>query len=268
MLQNLLCDSDESAEVRRNAAYALVEVVAKDPDLVDTILQLARHDSSKGVRMASLHALRKCIRPFPHVREAFLVWANGEGTEARVTCQILARSLAEGEIAWDRSVSLLIEDVLRRVGSDDGLGKPCPHVLSALTALVEARESRGGINLQETLASAFSNVASVLEYCFVFGSIARNQQSVDSDIDVMMIGDVTMDVVSPLLKNAERILGRQINPTIYSASRFREKLKEGNHFVTTVMREPKLPICWAATLMTEKDLNDELRAMAPERLVS
>jgi len=267
-LQNLLCDADESSEVRRNAAFALTDVAAGDPDLADTILQLARQDQAKSVRISSLHALRKCIRPYPHVREAFLDWANGEGTEARVTCQILARSLAEGEIAWDHSISRMVEDVLRRIGSDDGLGEPCPHVLSALTALVEARESRGGINLQETLASAFASIADKLQYCFVFGSIARNEQSVDSDIDVMMIGDVTMDVVSPVLKNAERILGRQINPTIYTESRFRHKVQEGNHFVTTVVREPKLPICWAGTLMTEKDLNNELRAMAQERLVN
>ncbi|MDA1230750.1 MAG: HEAT repeat domain-containing protein, partial [Planctomycetota bacterium] len=229
MLQNLLCNANESSDVRRNAAYALTDVAVGNPKLVDTILRLARQDLSKTVRLSSLHALRKCIRPYLHVREAFLDWANGEGTEARVTCQILARSLAEGEIAWDRSISLMVEDVLRRVGSEDGLGDPCPHVLSALTALVEARESRGGINLQETLASAFASIADKLQCCFVFGSIARTQQSVDSDIDVMMIGDVTMDVVSPLLRNAERILGRQINPTIYSASRFRDRLQEGKH---------------------------------------
>tara|TARA_R110002111_G_scaffold67_2_gene651 strand:+ start:89712 stop:92933 length:3222 start_codon:yes stop_codon:yes gene_type:complete len=268
MLQNLLFDLDESTEVRRNAAYALTEVVDQDLHLVDSILQMANQDPSKSVRVASLNALRRCIRPYPHVREAFLKWASGEGLEARVACQILARSLAEGDINWDRSLSLLVEEVIRRIGSDDGLGEPCPHVLSALTALVEARESRGGITLQETLAGAFNSIVGRLEFCFVFGSTAKNQQSADSDIDVMMVGDITMDVVSPLLKNAERILGRQINPTIYSSLRFRDKLQDGNHFLMTVMREPKLPICRAEASLTEKDLNDELRAMAPERLVS
>ncbi|APZ91545.1 putative NTPase (NACHT family) [Fuerstiella marisgermanici] len=267
MLRDLLLDANESSEVRRNAAHALTEAVVNDAELVDMILVLAYQDSQKGVRMALLHALRKCVQRYRHVREAFMDWAAGEGTEARVTCQILARLLAEGEIEWDQSLSLRIEEVLRRIGIEDGLGKPCPHVLSALIALVETRESRGGVTLQEALADAFESIKDRLEHCFVFGSTARNQQSADSDIDVMMIGDVTMDVVAPLLKKAERILGRQINPAIYSLARFRKRLQDGNHFIATVMQEPKLPVRWAGNSMTEKELDDELRAMASERLV-
>jgi predicted nucleotidyltransferase len=192
---------------------------------------------------------------------------KGEGIEARVASRILARLLSEGKIPWDQGLCILVEDVMRRVGTSQPLGQPGPEILSALKTLLESRDSRGGISIQQTLATAFSSISSRLNACFVFGSVARNEQSVDSDIDVMLIGDVTMDLVTPLLKNAERILGKQINPTIYSAQRFRDKLREGNHFLTTVLREPKIPISVAGALLSEKEMTDEPGTMAPERLV-
>lgn len=192
---------------------------------------------------------------------------KGDGTEARVVSQILARLLSEGEIQWDQGLCILVEDVMRRVGTSEAIGQPRPEILSALKTLVESRESRGGISLQQTLATALTNISGRLLYCFVFGSVARNTQSLDSDIDVMLIGDVTIDLVTPLLKNAERILGKQINPVIYSVQRFQDRLREGNHFLTSVMREPKIPISVAGTLLSEKELNDELGTMAAKRLV-
>lgn len=267
LLQGLLFDVKERTEVRQNAALALAVAAAEDPALINSLLQLAANDSEKSVRLASLHALRNCVATYPCVREAFLDWVKGDGSEARVASQILARLLSEGEIQWDQGLCILVEDVMRRVGTSEALGQPRPEVLSALKTLVESRESRGGISLQQTLATALTNISGRLLYCFVFGSVARNTQSLDSDIDVMLIGDVTIDLVTPLLKNAERILGKQINPVIYSVQRFQDRLREGNHFLTTVMREPKIPISVAGTLLSEKELNDELGTMAAKRLV-
>jgi hypothetical protein len=267
LLHSLFFDVSERTEVRRNAALALADIAEADHALVDSLLHVAANDLEESVRLASLHALRNCIATHPRVREEFLNWLQGEGIEARVASRILARLLSEGKIPWDQGLCILVEDVMRRVGTSEPLGQPGPEILSALKTLLESRDSRGGISIQQTLETAFSSISSRLNACFVFGSVARNEQSADSDIDVMLIGDVTMELVTPLLKNAERILGKQINPTIYSVQRFRDKLREGNHFLTTVVREPKIPISVAGALLSEKELNDELGTMAPERLV-
>jgi hypothetical protein len=42
------------------------------------------------------------------------------------------------------------------------------------------------------------------------------------------------------LRHAEEALGRAVNPVLYPEAEFRQKLAEGQHFLTTVMVEPKL----------------------------
>ena len=96
----------------------------------------------------------------------------------------------------------------------------------------------------------------------------RNAQDQDSDVDLMLIGKVSLrDIASPI-KQAERQLGRRISPVIYSVERFAELLHSGNPFGEDVMRKPKKPIPLNGRLYTETELNDELRTMATERLVA
>jgi uncharacterized protein len=56
----------------------------------------------------------------------------------------------------------------------------------------------------------------------------------------MVIGDVSLDEILTQLTPAERELGRAINPTVFSLKEFKSKLKEGNHFLRSVMRGKKV----------------------------
>lgn len=75
---------------------------------------------------------------------------------------------------------------------------------------------------------------------FVYGSVARGRQTARSDVDLMVVGDVTLADLVPLIRVAERKLGREVNPSIYPVAEFRAGLKRGAPFLKRVLAEPKL----------------------------
>ena len=90
------------------------------------------------------------------------------------------------------------------------------------------------------LRDAIEPLADRVEAAFVFGSFARREESVRSDVDILVIGDAGLAELVRILKPLELRFGREFNARCYSVPDFIEKLKSGNHFVGTVMQEPKI----------------------------
>jgi predicted nucleotidyltransferase len=90
------------------------------------------------------------------------------------------------------------------------------------------------------LRSALAPLAKRITFALVYGSMARGDENAGSDVDLMVIGNVSMDELLAQLTSAERDLGRSINPTVYSPKEFKAKLQEGNHFLKSVMRGEKV----------------------------
>jgi predicted nucleotidyltransferase len=74
---------------------------------------------------------------------------------------------------------------------------------------------------------------------FVYGSIARSEETSASDIDLMVVGTVGLSDLIPVLRNCERTLGRPVNPTVYSLNEFQDKARIGDHFLTAVLKGTK-----------------------------
>jgi predicted nucleotidyltransferase len=75
---------------------------------------------------------------------------------------------------------------------------------------------------------------------FVFGSAARSELRNASDIDVLVVGDVSFADVVGGLSEAQRVLGREVNPTVYPPAEFRQKIRDGHHFLTSVLDQPHI----------------------------
>ena len=114
------------------------------------------------------------------------------------------------------------------------------------------------VGIFHTLGSALESLSSRVSVAFVYGSIARQEERAESDIDLMIIGDIELDDVLRRLQEAETALGRAVNPTVYSIHEFKRKLGEGNHFLDAVLDGKKMFL-----IGTE----DELREMAGVRMV-
>jgi len=59
-------------------------------------------------------------------------------------------------------------------------------------------------------------------------------------IDLLVVGEVTLEDLLARLADVERSLGRAVNPTVYSATEFKSKLASGNHFLNSVVRGEKV----------------------------
>jgi predicted nucleotidyltransferase len=95
--------------------------------------------------------------------------------------------------------------------------------------------------LVDVLREALQPIAKKVHIAFIYGSIAKQEDTANSDIDLMVIGDdLTYADIFHLLENAEAQLGRKINPTFYSLSEWSRKNKEGNHFLIKIQKQAKI----------------------------
>ena len=82
-----------------------------------------------------------------------------------------------------------------------------------------------------------------IKIAFLYGSAAEGAfHSAGSDIDLMVVGQASFSEVSSFLRPAEELLGREINPTVYTAKEFEKKLLIKHHFILNVLKRPKVYI--------------------------
>jgi len=56
----------------------------------------------------------------------------------------------------------------------------------------------------------------LIDYAFVFGSVARGEEGAESDVDLMVIGSLGLRKLSGLLSGVNETVGREINPHVFS----------------------------------------------------
>jgi predicted nucleotidyltransferase len=94
--------------------------------------------------------------------------------------------------------------------------------------------------LADVVAQALAPVARRVRVAFVFGSVARGKESASSDIDVLLIGEVSFSEAVQLLHPVQGELGREINAKTYRAKEWTAKLAKNDPFVQDVMAKPKV----------------------------
>ena len=72
------------------------------------------------------------------------------------------------------------------------------------------------VGLAQPLCAALQPIANSLSEAFIFGSVATGSDTSESDIDVVLVGNVDLFTVSPLIDHAEQLLGRRVHVNIYS----------------------------------------------------
>jgi len=92
----------------------------------------------------------------------------------------------------------------------------------------------------EVLREAILPLSSRIEVAFVYGSAAAGNLRADSDVDLLVVGDVAFKELVRELEDAQLTLGRDVSPTVYTAEEFKIKVRSGQHFLTGVMSGPKI----------------------------
>jgi predicted nucleotidyltransferase len=92
----------------------------------------------------------------------------------------------------------------------------------------------------DELRVALAPVAARIRVAFIYGSMAKGTERRASDVDVMVIGDVSFEEASEALAGVQRTIGREVNPSVYAPADFRSKLAARHHFLRTVVRSEKI----------------------------
>lgn len=97
------------------------------------------------------------------------------------------------------------------------------------------------IGLADVLRTALKDVADRIRIAFVFGSVAKGTDTAASDIDLMVVADeISYTDLFEGLATAEQMLGRKVNPTLYTPAALAEKIRAENNFVLRVLSQPKI----------------------------
>ena len=97
------------------------------------------------------------------------------------------------------------------------------------------------VGLHEPLRKALKSLASRIKVAFVYGSVAKGEDTAKSDIDLMVIGqEIAYGDIYKALQKAEETLLRPINPNVMTPGEWRQKVSDRNPFVSKVAQQPKL----------------------------
>lgn len=97
------------------------------------------------------------------------------------------------------------------------------------------------LGLADVLRTALNAVSDRIELAFVFGSVAKGTDIATSDIDLMVVTEtLTYADLFEGLAAAEQVLGRKVNPTLYTSAALAEKVRTENSFVLRVLSQPKI----------------------------
>jgi len=79
-----------------------------------------------------------------------------------------------------------------------------------------------------------------IQIAFVFGSVASGAEKATSDVDLMVIGAISLRQLSKRLSGLATKLGREINPHALTPAEFARRIKGREHFITSVLETPRL----------------------------
>lgn len=112
--------------------------------------------------------------------------------------------------------------------------RSCP-VFEELAGLL-----RKTVGLVDVIRQALEPLSERIQAVFLYGSMAAGVETAHSDVDVMVLGDLSFAEAVRALAPTQVQLRREVNPTVMKASEFSRKRKAGDGFVSGVWKGPKL----------------------------
>lgn len=96
------------------------------------------------------------------------------------------------------------------------------------------------VGITDELKNTLQEKSEAIHVAFIFGSYARGTETPTSDIDLMVIGDMTSRELSGYLSPLKVQLDRELNPVLIQAQEFQANVEKGDTFTQTILKEPKI----------------------------
>jgi len=103
--------------------------------------------------------------------------------------------------------------------------------------------TRKTLGLEPMLREALRPLLPDLQAAWIYGSVAKQSDTAQSDIDVMLVGrNLSLAKVLEQLVPLEKELGRKINPTCFTPAEFKRRRAEKDSFVNRVLSQPTIAL--------------------------
>lgn len=146
-----------------------------------------------------------------HVREIARLTETNAGTLHKELARLAAAGL------------LIREQVGNQVRY--GANRRCP-IFEDLANIL--RKTSG---IADVIADALSGMAQRIHAALIFGSVARGEERHGSDVDLLIVGNISFAEAVKALQEAQVRVGREINPVVMTAEEFVRKNTGGDPFL-------------------------------------
>ena len=179
-----------------------------------------------------------CSGLFGKTRQAVLALLYGWADSSFYTKQILdavkiGRGTVQRELKNLTDTGIITREVQGRQVYYQANAQ-CP-IFNELKSIV-----RKTFGVADVIRQSLASVTDKIRVAFIFGSIARSADDRKSDIDVMVVGEISFGDIVNLLSTAEEKLGREVNAVVYPIAEFKQKVRDDHHFVKTVLDSEKV----------------------------
>jgi predicted nucleotidyltransferase len=176
---------------------------------------------------------------FSGTQQRVLAWLFGQPERSFYATELIGLAGA-GSGAVQRELARLAQSGLvtaRAVGNQKHYqANPAAPIYAELCGIVQKT-----VGLAEPLREALAPLAARIRAAFVYGSVAKREDTSASDIDLMLVSDdLAYSDLYAALESVSQRLGRTVNPTIYSPKELAKRVKGKEAFATRVLAQPKL----------------------------
>jgi predicted nucleotidyltransferase len=98
------------------------------------------------------------------------------------------------------------------------------------------------VGMADVLRDALLPFVPAIRVAGIFGSIAQGRENKESDVDLLIIGEVSFGAVIEKLNPVQTLLNREVNPVVMSVDEFKRRRVEKEHFITAVLEKPLIPV--------------------------
>jgi predicted nucleotidyltransferase len=96
------------------------------------------------------------------------------------------------------------------------------------------------ISLGNGIQEALFPFRDKISLAFIFGSVAKGDESIDSDIDLLIVTEISLRELVKALGPLSRALQRELNPVVFDSKEFKNKIIKNDRFLVEVLQNPKL----------------------------
>jgi predicted nucleotidyltransferase len=94
----------------------------------------------------------------------------------------------------------------------------------------------------DVLRTALEPLGGRISIALLYGSLARGRAGVESDIDLLVVGEVSFEDIVGNVARAQDSLRREINPMVMSLEEFHSRMSKGDHLLDTILKSPFVPV--------------------------